>query len=308
MEKNATTIATFDDWVDYFKKWQDDIGLDRKVFGDYEWCTKFGEIDSGEVEFGDFAGRAKWESVMQIPDQRIRDSLLHLIVYQGDTEFASTEQQRHLLANAPSEYELQAAARVMREEMRHGWQIVEIVQKYINRWFSSALDLFGIDHSSSASWFYVWGLKGRFDEHGPCGDRPEVHQPLVLLCAGPVRHRFVVRVKEGRFDEHERGIDKDHLNDRARTQYHREVTDLIGLLNNDITEGRTRLYTPDIKFNRSLGEYQGKTYSVRGELLSSEDFVSHLADVLPGPADRARLEEIFKEKGWIYPVGEQVTV
>lgn len=275
MEKNATTIATFDDWVDYFKKWQDDIGLDRKVFGDYEWCTKFGEIDSGEVEFGDFAGRAKWESVMQIPDQRIRDSLLHLIVYQGDTEFASTEQQRHLLANAPSEYELQAAARVMREEMRHGWQMVpvEIVQKYINRWFSSALDLFGIDHSSSASWFYVWGLKGRFDEH-----------------------------------EAEGPVDKDHLNDRARTQYHREVTDLIGLLNNDSTEGRTRLYTPDIKFNRSLGEYQGKTYSVRGELLSSEDFVSHLADVLPGPADRARLEEIFKEKGWIYPVGEQVTV
>ena len=123
-------IATFDDWVDYFKKWQDDIGLDPKLFGDYEWCTKFGDIDSSEIEFGDFKGHAKWETVMQIPDQRIRDNLLHLIVYQGDTEFASTEQQRHLLANPPSEYDLKAASRVMREEMRHGWQMAYLLVKY----------------------------------------------------------------------------------------------------------------------------------------------------------------------------------
>src|SRR5438552_14978802 len=37
------------------------------------------------------------------PDQRIRDALLNLIVYQGDTEFASVEQQRNLLQHAPSD-------------------------------------------------------------------------------------------------------------------------------------------------------------------------------------------------------------
>ena len=365
-------IATFDDWVDYFKKWQDDIGLDPKLFGDYEWCTKFGDVDSSEIEFGDFKGRAKWETVMQIPDQRIRDNLLHLIVYQGDTEFASTEQQRHLLANPPSEYDLKAAARVMREEMRHGWQMayllvkyfgdtgklearkllerhafdntrllgtfnkemenwldfycytalvdrdgkyqltmlshsgfkplassmfpmlqeeafhlltgftglgrvikarkvpIEIVQKYINRWFSSALDLFGVDQSSSASWFYVWGLKGRFDEHE----------------AGPE-------------------VDRDHLNDRARGQYHQEVVDLIAQLNKDIPENQTRLFVPDIKFNRSIGEYKDSTFSITGEPLTAEGFAEHLEDVLPGPADRARLDVLFKERDWVYPVGEQ---
>jgi benzoyl-CoA 2,3-dioxygenase component B len=60
---------------------------------------------------------------MHIPDQRIRDALLNLIVYQGDTEFASVEQQRNLLHNAPSDYDLLSLQRVMIEEMRHGWQM-----------------------------------------------------------------------------------------------------------------------------------------------------------------------------------------
>ena len=41
---------------------------------------------------------------------------------------------------------------------------IELIQKHINKWFSVALDLFGVDASSSAYWFYVWGLKGRYDE------------------------------------------------------------------------------------------------------------------------------------------------
>src|SRR5260370_7104429 len=53
----------------------------------------------------------------------MRDALLNLIVYQGDTEFASVEQQRSLLTHAPSDYDLLALMRVMTEEMRHGWQM-----------------------------------------------------------------------------------------------------------------------------------------------------------------------------------------
>src|SRR5256885_17055795 len=80
--------------------------------------------------FGDYAGRAKWETVLQIPDQRVRDTLLHLITYQGDTEFASVEQQRNLLNTAPSEYDLQSAIKITREEMRHGMQMSYLLVKY----------------------------------------------------------------------------------------------------------------------------------------------------------------------------------
>ncbi len=122
-----TKISTFDDWTDCFRQWQKDLQVDPSVFGNYQFETKFGEVPTGQIEFGGYKGRPRWDTALQIPDQRIRDSLLHLIVYQGDTEFASSEQQRNLLQNPPSRHDLQCAARVMREEMRHGWQMAYLL-------------------------------------------------------------------------------------------------------------------------------------------------------------------------------------
>jgi len=362
-------INTFDDWTDYFRQWQKDIGLDTAKFSDYNFDVKFGPVDHSEIEFGDYAGRPKWETVLQIPDQRVRDSLLHLITYQGDTEFASVEQQRNLLKNAPSEYDLQSALKVMREEMRHGTQMsyllvkyfgssgkleaqkllerrafensrllgafnqdvhtwldfycytelvdrdgkyqltmlshsgfkplaasmkpmlqeefyhlltghtglsrvikagkvpIEIIQRHINKWYSVALDLFGVDASSSASWFYVWGLKGRYDE-------------------GATQEPF----------------DRDKLNELARQHYFNEVSQLIGALNNLIPEGKPKITLPDPKFHRSIGEYAEKKYSTSGELLSPEAYAKHIELTLPNAADKVALAELFKQPDWVLPV------
>ncbi len=92
----AARIATFDDWVDLFRVWRNDIGVNYPEIENYQFEAKFGPTRSNEIEFGAFKGRPKWQRVLQIPDQRMRDGLLNLIVYQGDTEFASVEQQRRL--------------------------------------------------------------------------------------------------------------------------------------------------------------------------------------------------------------------
>lgn len=362
-------ITTFDDWTDYFHQWQKDIGLDTSKFEDYKFEVKFGAVPSDVIEFGDYASRAKWETVLQIPDQRVRDTLLHLITYQGDTEFASVEQQRNLLNTAPSEYDLQSAVKITREEMRHGMQMsyllvkyfgssgkleaqkllerrafdnsrllgafnqevqswldfycytemvdrdgkyqltmlnhsgfkplgasmtpmlqeefyhlltghtglvrvikagkvpINIVQKHINKWFSVALDLFGVDASSSAYWFYVWGLKGRYDE--------------------------------GKTDA---PADRDRLNELARQHYLSEVQGLMDGLNKQIPENQPRLYLPDLKFNRSIGEFAEKTYSIHGELLTPEAYAKHLDEVLPNAADNALLAQITREPDWVVAV------
>jgi benzoyl-CoA 2,3-dioxygenase component B len=359
-------IATFDDWIDYFRQWQKDIGYDPALLGDYNFETKLGELHTGEIEFGDFKGQSKWERIGQIPNQSIRDALMNLIVYQGDTEFASVEQQKNLLDKAPTEYDRQALIRVNSEEMRHGWQMcyllvnyfgdsgkleakkllerrafrgdrllgsfnapvnnwldfftytefvdrdgkyqltmlshssfaplaqsvtamlkeeffhmftghtgltrilkagkipVPIVQKYFNKWLSTAYDLFGTDHSSSAHWAYVWGLKGRFDEH-------EAQLPAA----------------------------KDKLNDLARDHYIAECGKLIDQLNALVPPGEPKLYAPDLKFNRSIGEHVGKRYSVTGELLSEDDYDKHVRDVLPTAEDEKLLNEITKGKDWV---------
>ena len=359
-------ISNFDDWVDYFRQWQQDIGYDTQLLGDYKFETKLGELHTPEIEFGDFQGQAKWQRVTQIPNQSIRDALMNLIVYQGDTEFASVEQQKNLLDTAPTEYDRQALTRVNSEEMRHGWQMcyllvnyfgdsgklearkllerrafrgdrllgsfnapvnnwldfftytefvdrdgkyqltmlshsgfaplaesvtamlkeeffhmftghtgltrivragkipMPIVQKYFNKWLSTAYDLFGTDHSSSAHWAYTWGLKGRFDEH-------EAKIPA----------------------------EKEKLNDLARTHYMAESGKLIDQLNQLVAADQPKLYAPDLKFNRSIGEYVGKPYSVTGELLSPEQHKNHLAEVLPTPEDEQALAKIIEGKDWM---------
>jgi benzoyl-CoA 2,3-dioxygenase component B len=362
-------ISTFDDWIDYFRQWQRDIGYDSELLGDYKFETKLGELHSPEIEFGDFTGQHKWERVGQIPNQSIRDALLNLIVYQGDTEFASVEQQKNLLDTAPTEYDRQSLIRVNSEEMRHGWQMcyllvnyfgesgklearkllerrafkgdrllgsfnapvnnwldfftytefvdrdgkyqltmlshssfaplaesvtamlkeeffhmftghtgltrilragkvpLPIVQKYFNKWLSTAYDLFGTNHSSSANWSYVWGLKGRFDEH-------EAKVPA----------------------------DKERLNDLARDHYLAECAKLISQLNQLIPEGQPKLYAPDLKFNRSIGEHAGKAYGVTGELLAPQAYDKHLSEVLPTPEDEKILSEIINGKDWVAQV------
>jgi benzoyl-CoA 2,3-epoxidase subunit B len=126
-------ISNFDDWVDYFYGWQKDIGLDAPEFREYKFEAKYGQLPVNEIEFGDYKGRLRWKSVMHIPDQRIRDAALNLIVYQGDTEFASVEQQRHLFETAPGRYDYLSLVRVMTEEMRHGWQMSHLLVTQFGR-------------------------------------------------------------------------------------------------------------------------------------------------------------------------------
>ena len=359
-------IATFEDWIEYFREWQRDIGYDASLLGDYKFETKLGELHSSEIEFGDFKGQPKWQRVEQIPNQSIRDALLNLIVYQGDTEFASVEQQKNLLDTTPTDYDRQSLIRVNSEEMRHGWQMcyllvtyfgdsgkleaqkllerraakgnrllgsfnepvnnwldfftytqfvdrdgkfqltmlshssfdplarsvtamlkeeffhmftgntgltrivragkipIPVIQKYFNKWLSTAYDLFGTDHSSSAHWTYVWGLKGRYDEHD---------------AQGPA--------------------EKDRLNELARAHFLAECQKLVDGLNQHIPKDQPRLFVPDLKFRRSIGEFAWKPYSIKGELLSPQEYQKHLAEVLPGPEDERLLNEIFEGKDWV---------
>lgn len=359
-------IGNFDDWIDLFKVWQMDIGIEAKELKDYNFDVKLAELEVSEIEFGHYRGQRKWPTVMHIPDQRIRDALQNLIIYQGDTEFASVEQQRALLQNAPTDYDLFSIYRVMAEEMRHGWQMsyllvahfgdegkreaekllqrradeherllgsfnesvenwldffaytqfidrdgkyqlqmlatssfaplsrsmrpmlkeesyhlgtgnngllriikagkipLDIMQRYFNKWVSTAFDLFGSDNSSSAQWAYTWGLKGRFDER----TNP---QPAEV----------------------------GKLNEAARELYRQEIQGLIDRLNIHVPGDQPTLRVPSEKFNRRIGIYKGKTFSVEGEPMEKDKFADYLKVVLPTAEDREFLRHVFKENDWI---------
>ncbi|HTD25034.1 MAG TPA: Phenylacetic acid catabolic protein [Terriglobales bacterium] len=363
-------IGTFGDWVGLFEDWRREIGVNPKEVSDFKFETLYGAIETVEIQFGHYKGQRKWENLRKVPTQNMRDALMNLIVYQGDTEFASVEQQRYLFNSSPSEYDRRALTRVMIEEMRHGWQMCALLiehfghsgkveaqkmlerrafenkrllgsfnedvdnwldffcytdfvdrdgkfqlqmlkysafaplgrsmsymlreeafhmgtgntglqriaeagvlpgwlmQKYLNKWISSAYDLFGTDHSSSAHWAYVWGLKGRYDE---------------LKNQG--------------------GAQLDDLNDYSRRLYHDEVAGLLARISAGQKSGQPELYTPDIKFNRHIGRYAGmKFHSRTGEPLDEKSYQEHSEECMPGPKDRKLLLDILAaEKNWITP-------
>jgi benzoyl-CoA 2,3-dioxygenase component B len=300
----------------------------------------------------------------------MRDALIAMITVQGDTEFASVEQQRHLLTSAPTDYDRYAAARIMAEEQRHGWQMayllmtyfgqqgrreaqkllernaqdgdrllgafnrpmphwldffcytmfvdrdgkfqlgmlstsafkplaasmgpmlkeesfhlgtgsnglrriikagvipLDMLQRYINKWVSTAHDLFGVDASSSAHWAYVWGVKGRWDE----------------------------RKKQDAGIE----VNKEVLNEEGRGHYHDEIVREVEKLCGYLPEGVEKLYVPHENFNRDIGAAKGSNFNVDGTPFqgNDDDWQAYLHEVMPRKQDEIDLKELFNQE-WI---------
>ena len=359
----------FEAWIRDFNEWQTRIGFDPSWLGDYRFDIKFDWDTAGNsIEFGDFKGMPKWERRMQIPQQNIRDAIISMVSVQGDTEIASVEQQNHLLATAPTEYDKKSALRIMCEEQRHGWQMAyllctyfgeqgvreaakllernaqdgtrilgsfnapidhwldffcfthfidrdgkyqlkmlstssfkplaasmgpmlkeesfhlgtganglrrivkqgvipcELLQKYLNKWISTGLDLFGTDDSTSAQWAYVYGVKGRYDER-----------------------------------ESDIEADREHLNEASRELYFQELREEMRRISAARKEGEPELFIPSDKFNRGIGNYAGKNYTIRGEKFegTDEEYEAYLISVLPTEEDEYKLMNDYMKQDWI---------
>jgi len=127
MPGKVARIGTFSEWVGLFDEWRREIGGNRDEMARFKFDTLYRNIETEEIQFGAFKGRRKWENLRQVPTQQMRDALMNLIVYQGDTEFASVEQQGDLFEAAPTDWDRRALTRVMIEEMRHGWQMCALL-------------------------------------------------------------------------------------------------------------------------------------------------------------------------------------
>ena len=116
--------GAFDEWVDMMREWHKELDVhpDPRV----ELTEKFAEVPA-EIGFGRYAGQPRWEKVSDVPEQKIKDNLLRLIVWQGDSEVRAVEQSRALLDCAPPEHDRDRLARHMTEETRHGWQMAYLL-------------------------------------------------------------------------------------------------------------------------------------------------------------------------------------
>ncbi|WP_020375866.1 Phenylacetic acid catabolic protein [Sulfobacillus thermosulfidooxidans] len=81
------------------------------------------------IEWGDYQGIRKFEHPDELaPD--MRQLLLKMLITQADTEFASVQQHRPWLDKAPTVNDRLTISRILADEMRHGWQICQLLQTF----------------------------------------------------------------------------------------------------------------------------------------------------------------------------------
>lgn len=185
------------------------------------------------------------------------------------------------------------------EEVRDlGGIPLEIVQKYINFWFSYSLDLFGGEISSNSADFFAAGLKGRFKEQEQYTDH--------IVAEGS----FKMLVVEGSKLVPREVPLRNALNEVLRGEYVKDCEKGLARWNKALTdEGLSqRLYLPNIRFHRHVGEYAGHQFDIEGNLIPNEQFEAMKDEWLPTIEDREYVRslmkpvtEVGKIANWIAP-------
>jgi len=175
----------------------------------------------------------------------------------------------------------------------HGAVDLPLLQKYLNFWCSSSLDLFGSEISSNAAANFAAGLKGRPDEstyedHGLRGvsmklSTPDGDQEVPMLNA---------------------------LNEVMRESYLKDCEIGLKRWNRAIERAghAFRLTLPSPHFRRAIGSWVAQPVDPQGKVLQKDIFEAHLADWIPSEADCAfvrslmqRVAEPGKMAAWIAP-------
>jgi len=169
---------------------------------------------------------------------------------------------------------------------------LQTIQKYMNFWLSSALDLFGSEISSNAASYFANGLKGRpdeslYDDHRAAGDytleMPEGTQVV------PMRNA---------------------MNEVLRNAYIRDCENGVKRWNNIIKKAGIdfELRLPSSRFRRTVGAWANVPTDPAGNRITPEAFAAELPNWIPTPDDQTFVSSVMqpvmepgKVAGWIAP-------
>jgi benzoyl-CoA 2,3-dioxygenase component B len=169
---------------------------------------------------------------------------------------------------------------------------LQMIQKYMNFWFSSALDLFGSEISSNAASYFANGLKGRpdeslYDDHVAAGE-------------------YTIETPQGS----ESVSMRNAMNEITRAAYVRDCENGVKRWNNIIKKAGIdfELRLPSSKFRRTVGAWANVPTDPAGNPISPEAFAAQIKNWIPTPDDQAFVASVMqpvlepgKIAGWIAP-------
>jgi benzoyl-CoA 2,3-epoxidase subunit B len=207
------------------------------------------------------------------------------------TRFMLTEEAHHMFVGETGvDRVVQRTASLMKEgkdPRQVGAISLDVLQKYLNLWFSLSEDLFGGEISSNAADFFAAGLKGRYkeaqyeDHKVLSGDyRMSVWETGKLVDKDvPLRTAMNEILRDNYVDDCQRAVDKWNRTLEKHGQ-------------------SERLRLPSRRFHRNQGIFalgaQGIHFSPDGEPLTTEQWNAQRDQWLPSAADRAYVESLMQ--------------
>jgi benzoyl-CoA 2,3-epoxidase subunit B len=172
------------------------------------------------------------------------------------------------------------------------------IQKYLNFWFSSSLDLFGGDTSSNAASYFANGLKGRPDEikYSDHIESETAHTLELPDGQGGVLREVVTM--------------RNAINEVVRDSYIKDCEKGLARWNRLLEESGNphRMSLPSTRFRRTVGNWANVPTDLAGTPISAEDFNAHLGEWIPTAGDRAFVHSLMhgvfergKMAAWIAP-------
>ncbi len=205
------------------------------------------------------------------------------------TRFMLTEEAHHLFVGETGIARVvQRTAELMKQDPNEdaraqGGIPLDIIQKYINEWYSAGLDLFGSEDSSNAATYFAAGLKGRFQE-----DSYADHVAL----EGTYRLEIPEEGGQWRLVEIPmRRAMNAVLRDAYMADCKRALTRWNKILEREGISARLTLPSP--RFNRQIGVYAGHHFSPSGEWLTEEQWQSRRDEFLPTEEDYAYVQSLM---------------
>jgi len=216
-------------------------------------------------------------------------------------QFMLTEEAHHMfVGDTGIGRVVKRTAQLMKEgdPRKLGGIPLNIIQKYINFWFSYSLDLFGGEISSNSADFFAAGLKGRYKEQEQYEDHLAVDQGFTMTV-----------VEDGELKQREVAL-RNALNEILRGEYVKDCEKGLARWNKILAEEglADRLFLPSTRFHRHVGEYAGSCFNIQGDPISEEHFAQGQSEWLPSIEDREYVRSLMRpvtEPGkianWIAP-------
>jgi benzoyl-CoA 2,3-dioxygenase component B len=168
-----------------------------------------------------------------------------------------------------------------------------LLQKYINFWCSSSLDLFGNEISSNSAASFANGLKGRPDE---ATYTDHVLRDVSMKLTTPEGEQDVPMLNA--------------LNEVMRESYLKDCEIGMRRWNRAIERAghEFRLTLPNVRFRRSIGAWAGLPVDTKGNLIAKDEYERRRNEWVPSDEDRAYVKSLMqkvvvpgKMAAWIAP-------